>query len=74
MNPESAGAGYGYAGMGPYEGGYLRDLIVNGRAKPSKIISHHIRIDQAPEAYSKFDQRVDGYTEVVIRFDEKIAA
>ena len=53
---------------------YLRDLIVSGRAKPSKIISHHIRIDQAPEAYSKFDQRVDGYTKVLIRFDGKAAA
>lgn len=53
---------------------YLRDLIVNGRAQPSKIISHHIRIDQAPEAYSKFDQRVDGYTKVLIRFEDKAAA
>lgn len=52
---------------------YLRDLIVNGRAKPSKIVSHHIRIEQAPEAYSKFDQRVDGYAKVLIRFDDKAA-
>ena len=29
---------------------YLRDLIVNGRAKPSKIISHRIQIEQAPNA------------------------
>jgi glutathione-independent formaldehyde dehydrogenase len=29
---------------------YLRDLIVNGRAKPSKIISHRIQIEQAPDA------------------------
>jgi hypothetical protein len=53
---------------------YLRDLIVNGRAKPSKIVSHHIRIDQAPEAYKKFDQRADGYTKILIRFQEKAAA
>lgn len=53
---------------------YLRDLIVNGRAKPSQIVSHHIRIDQAPEAYEKFDKRIDGYTKVLIRFDEKKAA
>ncbi len=53
---------------------YLRDLIVNGRAKPGRIVSHHIRIDQAPEAYEKFDKRVDGYTKVLIRFDEKAAA
>lgn len=49
---------------------YLRDLIVNGRAKPSKIVSHHIAIDAAPEAYDKFDKRIDGYTKVLIRFGE----
>jgi glutathione-independent formaldehyde dehydrogenase len=53
---------------------YLRDLIVNGRAKPSQIVSHHITIEQAPEAYEKFDKRVDGYTKVLIRFDGKKAA
>jgi glutathione-independent formaldehyde dehydrogenase len=52
---------------------YLRDLIVNGRAKPSTIVSHHIEIDQAPEAYGKFDQRIEGYTKVLIRFGEKAA-
>ncbi len=53
---------------------YLRDLIVNGRAKPGRIVSHHIRIDDAPDAYDKFDKRVEGYTKVLIRFDEKAAA
>ena len=53
---------------------YLRDLIVNGRAKPSKIVSHHINIEQAPAAYSKFDRRIEGYTKVLIRFDQKKAA
>ena len=53
---------------------YLRDLIVNGRAKPSKIVSHHIKIEDAPDAYSKFDKRIDGYTKVLIRFDQKSAA
>ena len=52
---------------------YLRDMIVNGKAKPSKIVSHHIQIDQAPDAYEKFDQRIDGYTKVLIRFGEKAA-
>lgn len=53
---------------------YLRDLIVNGRAKPSLIVSHHINIDEAPEAYDKFDQRIDGYTKILIRFSDKAAA
>jgi glutathione-independent formaldehyde dehydrogenase len=52
---------------------YLRDLIVNGKAKPSKIVSHRIPIDEAPEAYDKFDKRIDGYTKVLIKFDEKAA-
>jgi glutathione-independent formaldehyde dehydrogenase len=53
---------------------YLRDLIVNGRAKPSKIVSHHINIEDAPDAYKKFDQRIGGYTKVLIRFNEKAVA
>ena len=53
---------------------YLRDLIVNGRAKPSQIVSHHIGIDDAPGACEKFDKRIDGYTKVLIRFDERTAA
>ena len=53
---------------------YLRDLIVNGRAKPSQIVSHRIHIEDAPDAYDKFDKRIDGYTKVLIKFDEKAAA
>lgn len=49
---------------------YLRDLIIQGRARPGKIVSHHIRIQDAPEAYEKFDKRVEGYNKVLIRFDE----
>ena len=49
---------------------YLRDLIVTGRAKPSRIVSHHISIEDAPNAYEKFDQRIDGYTKVLIRFGQ----
>jgi threonine dehydrogenase-like Zn-dependent dehydrogenase len=49
-------------------------LIVNGRAKPGRIVSHHINIDEAPEAYDKFDQRIEGYTKILIRFVDKDAA
>jgi glutathione-independent formaldehyde dehydrogenase len=47
---------------------YLRDLIISGRAKPSRIVSHHIPIADAPQAYEKFDHREDGYTKVLIKF------
>jgi len=53
---------------------YLRDLIVNGRAKPSQIVSHHIRIEDAPEAYRKFDERSEGHTKVLIRFPDQEGA
>ena len=53
---------------------YLRDLIVNGRAKPSTIVSHHIAVDDAPAAYDKFDKRIEGYTKVLIRFGERAKA
>ena len=45
---------------------YLRDLIVAGRAKPSFVVSHQVPLDEAPDAYQKFDQRVDGYTKVIL--------
>ncbi|KAF7561570.1 hypothetical protein G7046_g2585 [Stylonectria norvegica] len=45
---------------------YLRDLIISGKAKPSFVVSHEIGIDDAGDAYSKFDKRIDGYTKVLI--------
>ncbi len=45
----------------------LRDLITVGRASPSFVVSHEVPLDQAPAAYEKFDQRVDGYTKVILR-------
>ncbi|KAG6856607.1 hypothetical protein H0H87_002562 [Tephrocybe sp. NHM501043] len=45
---------------------YLRDLIIAGRAKPSFVVSHNLPLDSAPNAYVKFDQRVDGYTKVLL--------
>lgn len=45
----------------------LRDMIIEGRAKPSFVVSHELPLDQAPSAYDKFDKRVEGYTKVVLR-------
>lgn len=45
---------------------FLRDLIVAGRAEPSVIVSHELPLDAAPDAYDRFDKRIDGYTKVVL--------
>ncbi len=44
----------------------LRDLIHAGRAEPSFLVSHHVGLDDAPDAYRHFDQRYDGWTKVVL--------
>ena len=46
---------------------YLRDMIISGRATPSFVVSHSVSLDEAPGAYKKFDQRVDGYTKVILK-------
>ena len=45
----------------------LRDLIIAGRARPSFIVSHEVPLEEAPDAYDKFDRRVDGYTKVLLK-------
>jgi glutathione-independent formaldehyde dehydrogenase len=44
----------------------LRDLIHAGKAKPSWIVSHHLGLDEAPDAYKHFDARDDGWTKVIL--------
>jgi glutathione-independent formaldehyde dehydrogenase len=45
----------------------LRELIHVGKAHPSKIISHRLSLDEAPEAYKHFDARDKGWTKVVLK-------
>jgi glutathione-independent formaldehyde dehydrogenase len=45
----------------------LRDLIAAGKAQPSAIISHELKLEQAPDAYEHFDARDDGWTKVVLK-------
>ena len=45
---------------------HLRDSIVRGRIKPSKIVSHRLPLRDAPDAFAKFDARADGYLKVVL--------
>jgi glutathione-independent formaldehyde dehydrogenase len=44
----------------------LRDLIAEGKAKPSFVVSHELRLDDAPDAYRHFDARDEGWTKVVL--------
>jgi glutathione-independent formaldehyde dehydrogenase len=45
----------------------LRDLIVDGRATPSELVSHELGLDDAVDAYDKFDKRLDGWTKILLR-------
>lgn len=45
----------------------LRDMIINGAAKPGQIVSHRLPLDEAPSAFAKFDARQDGYVKVVLK-------
>ena len=37
-------------------------MITAGKASPSFVVSHEIPLDEAADAYIKFDKRIDGYT------------
>ncbi|WP_024877693.1 glutathione-independent formaldehyde dehydrogenase [Saccharomonospora piscinae] len=45
----------------------LRDLIIEGRAEPSFVVSQRRPLDDAPDAYARFDRREEGYTKVVLK-------
>jgi glutathione-independent formaldehyde dehydrogenase len=45
----------------------LRDMVTSGRAKPSFVITHHGRLEDAPTFFTEFDQRADGVIKAVLR-------
>ncbi len=45
---------------------YLRDMIIAGKTKPGFVVSHTVSLEEAPDAYNKFDKRIDGYTKVIL--------
>ena len=47
---------------------FLRNLIFDGKAKPSFIVSDRIPIEDAPQAYSEFDRR-DDVVKPLIKFE-----
>ena len=45
----------------------LRDLIITGVARPSFLVSHELSLGEAPEGYKNFDERLDGWTKVLLK-------
>jgi glutathione-independent formaldehyde dehydrogenase len=45
----------------------LRDMIVAGRATPSFVVSQHLPLSGAPDAYARFDKREEGYSKVLLQ-------
>jgi threonine dehydrogenase-like Zn-dependent dehydrogenase len=45
----------------------LMDLISTGALDPSFVVSHRLRLDDAPDAYDMFLKKEDGCTKVVLR-------
>jgi glutathione-independent formaldehyde dehydrogenase len=45
----------------------LAELIHHGRASPSQIISHSLKLEEGPAAYVHFDARDDGWTKVILK-------
>ena len=45
----------------------LRNLITSGIATPGFIVSHELSLDEAAQGYSNFDQRLDGWTKVLLK-------
>ncbi|GLV59715.1 aldehyde dehydrogenase [Dictyobacter sp. S3.2.2.5] len=44
----------------------LRDMIIAGRLKPGRIVSHRLPLSQAPSAFQQFDARANGYIKVIL--------
>jgi len=45
----------------------LCELIRVGKAHPSRIVSHKLSLNQAPEAYKHFGARDSGWTKIVLK-------
>ncbi|MDT5217380.1 MAG: glutathione-independent formaldehyde dehydrogenase [Mycobacterium sp.] len=44
----------------------LRNLIHRDKLQPGLIVSHELALDQAAEGYENFDNRLDGWTKVLL--------
>lgn len=43
-----------------------RHLIIAGRAEPSFVVSKQLPLEEAPDAYARFDKREEGYSKVLL--------
>lgn len=46
---------------------YLRDYELSGRARPGAVVTHHARLEDAPELYRLFDAREGGVIKAVLQ-------
>lgn len=46
----------------------LLEFVLDGKVKPSEVVSHHIGLDQAPEYYELFRDKRNECLKTVIRF------
>ena len=47
----------------------LRDMIIEGRADPSWVVSHRASLEEAPDMYERFDERQEesgAFTKVLL--------
>lgn len=49
----------------------LRDLIVTGRARPGRIVTHHGSLAEAPALFDAFDRREQGVVKAVLHPDAR---
>jgi len=42
-------------------------MIITGAAKPSQVISHRLPLDEARNAFAKFDTRQEGYIKLILK-------
>jgi glutathione-independent formaldehyde dehydrogenase len=45
----------------------LRDMVIARRARPGRVVTHHPRLEEAPDVFERFDRREDGIIKAVFR-------
>jgi glutathione-independent formaldehyde dehydrogenase len=45
----------------------VEDVPDARRARPGRVVTHHPRLEEAPEVFERFDRREDGIIKAVFR-------